>query len=156
MDVGAEIIMDTEIELSAEPAGFEYEYEYEYDDYDYYYESNRRVNNWLHHHMDNAPFHKICYDSFVTAKQISDYLTENGNDSALAVDPRHGMTPLHILSMNPRAPADTIVALFNSNMEAAFRQDAQEKTPLDYAREYNVDGLVSMIAGLCNHRNSMS
>uniref|UniRef100_A0A7S3VG25 Uncharacterized protein n=1 Tax=Chaetoceros debilis TaxID=122233 RepID=A0A7S3VG25_9STRA len=117
-------------------------------------ESNRRVNEWLIHHMDAAPFHKLCYDSSVTTKQISDYLHEHGNDSALAIDPYHGMTPLHILSMNPHAPADTIAALFNSNIQTVFCADNQQKTPLEYARDYNVGGLIQMINCLCNHRNS--
>ena len=59
-----------------------------------------------------------------------------------------------MLSMNPHAPADAIAALFNSNMDAIFCADNQQKTPLEYARDYNVGGLVGMITSLCNHRNS--
>ena len=33
--------------------------------------------------------------------------------------------------------------------------DYEGLSPLDYAKECNVDGLVAMIAVLCNHRNSM-
>ena len=117
-------------------------------------ESNRRVNEWLFHHMDEAPFHKLCSDSSVTTKQISDYLHEHGNDSALAIDPYHGMNPLHILSMNPHAPADAIAALFDSNIQTVFCADNQQKTPLEYARDCNVGGLIQIINGLCNHRNS--
>ena len=62
------------------------------------------------------------------------------------------MTPLHILTTNPHSPADSIAALLDSNMEAVFSLDNQQKTPLDYARDYNVGGLVGMIVGLCNYR----
>ena len=34
-------------------------------------ESNRRVNEWLFHHMDEAPFHKLCYNSPITTKDIN-------------------------------------------------------------------------------------
>eukprot|EP01083_Nonionella_stella_P047353 126735_1 len=118
-------------------------------------ESIRRVNEWLLHYMDAAPFHKLCYTSSITVKEINDYLSENGNDSALQIDTVHGMTPLHILTMNPHAPADAIAALLTSNMEAVFfLETSQQKTPLEYARDYNVDGLIAMIAVLCNHKNS--
>ena len=100
--------------------------------------------------MDEAPFHELCYGSSITAKQINDYLHENGNDSALVIDTNHGMTPLHMLSMNPHAPAVSIAALFSSNMEAVFCLDNQQKTPSEYARDYNVGGLVGIINGLCN------
>ena len=147
--VGNKIISYTHIQQIAKASGVEY---------DYYYggfvEHNRRVNEWLFHHMDAAPFHKLCYDSSVTTKQISDYLHEHGNDSALAIDPYHGMNPLHILSMNPHAPADAIAALFDSNIQTVFCADNQQKTPLEYARDCNVGGLIQIINGLCNHRNS--
>ena len=112
------------------------------------------MNEWLVHQMDEAPFHKLCYDSSVTTNQINEYLNENGNDSALTVDPYHGMTPLHVLTMNPHAPADAIAALFESNTEAAFLRDNKRNTPLDYAKEYNVDGFASMMSILCIHRTS--
>jgi len=151
-NVGNRIIEDTGVYYIAKASGVAYEMnEWGEDVTD---ESNRRVNEWLFHHMDEAPFHKLCYDSSVTTKQISDYLHEHGNDSALAIDPYHGMTPLHILSMNPNAPADAIAALFNSNIQTVFCADNQQKTPLDYARDYNVGGLIRIMNGLCNHRNS--
>jgi len=58
---------------------------------------------------------------------------------------------------NPFAPADAIAALLELKMEAAFCRDNEAgMSPLDYAKEYSVEGLVSMIAVLCNHRNSMA
>ena len=112
------------------------------------------MNEWLIHHMDEAPFHKICYDSSITTQLINDYLNEYGNDSALQIDTTHGMTPLHMLSMNPHAPSETIAALLDVKVDVAFRLDNEGKTSLDYARDYNVDGLIAMIGGLCNHRHS--
>ena len=118
--------------------------------YDYNnFRSNRRVNEWLIHHMDDSPFHKLCYDSSVTTRQINDYLHERGNDAALVIDTIHGKTPLHMLSMNPHAPADAIAALLDVNMEVAFCLDNQGKMSMDYARDYNVGGLVGIVNGLC-------
>ena len=65
------------------------------------------------------------------------------------------MTPPHTLAMKPHAPEDSIAALLNSNIQAVFSLDHRRKTPLDNARDYNVGGLVGMVRGLCNFRNSM-
>ena len=145
------IISDTPIYHIADNVGVQYEEE---DDDIPTDESIRRVNEWLFHHMDAAPFHKLCYDSSITTKHLNDYLNEHGNDSAVAIDTIHDMTPLHMLSMNPHSPSDAIAALFDVNMEVIFRLDNQEKIPLDYARDYNVGGLVALVNGLCNHRNA--
>ena len=47
-----------------------------------------------------------------------------------------------------------IAALFNSNIQTVFCADNQQKNLLEYARDYNVGGLIQIINGLCNHRNS--
>ena len=110
---------------------------YEVDDYDgsITAQSSRRVNEWLIHHiMDEAPFHKLCYNSSIATKHLKDYLNERGNDSALAIDTIHGMTPLHMLSMNPHASADAMTALLDVDMEVVFRLDNQGKISLDHAR----------------------
>ena len=75
---------------------------------------------------------------------------------SLLVIPDDNDTPLHVLAKNPFAPADTIAALLELKMEAAFCPDNEGFLPLDYAKECNVDGLVSIIAVLCNHRNSIA
>ena len=64
------------------------------------------------------------------------------------------MTPMHMLSINPHTPSDAIAALLNINMEVAFHFDNRGKMSLDYARDYNIGGLVGIINGLCNHRNA--
>eukprot|EP01083_Nonionella_stella_P255254 876342_1 len=173
-NLGSRIIKQTAISQISKDAGVPYE---RYDRYD---ESNLRVNKWLKHHMDEAPpFHKMCYNSFVDAQKVNDCRSENGDDcSTIVIDTIHGFSPLHILAMNPHAPADAFAALINDNMEAIFCLDnmqpilielldvvftskedeipiAKEKrTPLDFARENNVGGLIAMISILCNHRNS--
>ena len=147
-----EIIAYTAIYEIAENAGVAYE---EGDDHFVTDASLRRVNEWLIHHMDEAPFHKLCYKSSITTKHLNDYLNEHGNDSALAIDTIHGMTPLHMLSMNPHSPSDAIAALLDHvDMDVAFRLDNQGKTSLEYARDYNVGGLVALVNGLCNRRNA--
>eukprot|EP00554_Chaetoceros_debilis_P000088 CAMPEP_0194095714 /NCGR_PEP_ID=MMETSP0149-20130528/56970_1 /TAXON_ID=122233 /ORGANISM="Chaetoceros debilis, Strain MM31A-1" /LENGTH=309 /DNA_ID=CAMNT_0038781667 /DNA_START=86 /DNA_END=1015 /DNA_ORIENTATION=+ len=117
-------------------------------------ESNHHINEWLYHHMDEWPFHKLCCDPSATTKHINDYIHEHGNDAAYAIDTTHSMTPLHVLSMNPHAPSDAIASLLHSNIQADIWEDTEQKTPLDYARDHNVGGLVEMINGLCSHRNS--
>ena len=101
--------------------------------------------------MDEAPFHELCYVSSITRAKIKCYLNKNGNASALSIDTIHGMVPLHIPSMNHHAQADTIAALLDVNVTAVFCVDNQGEKSLEYAREYNVGGLVEKINGLCNH-----
>jgi len=151
MDDVETIIGETAIYHIAENAGVAYEYGY--DDHATE-ESNRRVNEWLIRHMDEAPFQKLCCNSSITTKHIHDYLNEHGDDSARAIDTIHGMTPLHMLSMNPHAQADSIAALLDVNVEVVFCLDGQRKISLDYARDYNVGGLLALVNGLCNHRNA--
>ena len=118
-------------------------------------EDKKRGNKeWMYNHMDQKPLHKLCCDSSVSTKKINSYLNDHGNDSALRIETINDMTCLHMLTMNPNAPADAISALFDFNMEAFFCVDNQQKIPLEYARDYNVGGLIGMIAGLCNHRNA--
>jgi hypothetical protein len=152
---GEDIINETIIQQIAEQASYAAD-EVEEDDEDDCSEIHCRTDDWIFliSHMDEMPFHKLCYDSSVNTQKINDYINEHGNNSALQIEAIHGMSPLHMLSMNPYASVDAISVLFNSNMEAVFRIDNQQKTALDYAREYNVGGMVAMILGLCNNRNS--
>jgi len=113
-------------------------------------ESIRQVNEWLIHHMDGSPFHKLCYRADINAKQINDYLNDHGNQSTAELDPFHGMTPLHMLAVNPHAPVDALAGnIFHANMDAAVVPDNHGHTPLDYAKQYNVPGLLKMIEALC-------
>ena len=104
--------------------------------------------------MDESPFQHLCYNSFVTVKQINDHLNENGNESAIVIEAIRGISPLHMLSMNPKAPADTIAALSDFGMEVFFCLNNRQKTPLEHARDYNVGGLIGMINCFHNYRKS--
>eukprot|EP01083_Nonionella_stella_P274970 933809_1 len=126
-------------------------------------ESNGEVNEWFLSYMDEYPFHKLCSSVNVNTQQINDYLhdNDNGSHSAVQIDPYHGMTPLHMLAVNPHAPADTLTGtlLFhgsgNANtihMDTVFVEDNQGNTPIDYARQYNVPGLLKMVEMLCMNR----
>jgi len=130
--------------------------EYEYDEEDCATAaSSDHVNDWLIHHMDQSPLTKLCYSADINGARINDFLDKYGTESASQLDANHEMTPLDMLCMNPFASADLIAAdLFHVNMEAAFRQDNQFNTALDYARRYNLPAMLKMIEALC--MNSLS
>ena len=117
--VGEQIIINTAIYQIAAAAGNAYDGGHTiYED-----ESSLQVNEWLIHHMDDSPFHKLCHSPSITTRMINNYLDENGKDSTLQIDPIHAMTALHMLTMNPYAPADTISSLLDCNMEEVFFLD---------------------------------
>jgi len=148
-NVGMRIIDETAIlRQIAENAGVAYEWN---DNGDVTDESVRRVKECLFHHMDEWPFHKLCYDSSVATKHINEYLKQNGADAALAIDSIHGMTPLHILSMNPHTPVDTILTLLEANINVANVEDNRGKTSLFYALHYNPCAFVRMYSYLREH-----
>ena len=152
--IGKWIITGTDVEKIVENAGEAYgatpfDGGFQVSDEDF-----SQTHNWLLHHMDRDPFHKLCYNSFVTTKQISDHINENGEDTARSVDSFHNMTPLHVLSMNPHASGETIATLLETNKGVAFCLDTQRNSPLDYAREHNAAGLVGMVNGLCIYERS--
>lgn len=105
----------------------------------------------LRYHMREWPFHSVCYDTSVTTKQISEYLDENGNDAALAIDSIRSMTPLHMLSRNPHAPVDAILTLLKANTNVANVEDNRGKTPLFYALHNNPCAFVRMYSYLRKH-----
>ena len=64
-----ELFLRTDIEQIAKNA--DVAYEYEEDEEDVTEESNRQVKEWLIRHMDDSPFHKICYDSSICQHWIA-------------------------------------------------------------------------------------
>ena len=117
---GEDIINETIIQQIAELASYVAN-ETEEDDEDAENdcsEINCRTNDWIFliTRMDEMPFHKLCYDSSVNTQKINDYINKHGNNSALQIEAIHGMTPLHMLSMNPYASEDANSVLLNSNM----------------------------------------
>jgi len=71
-------------------------------------------------------------------------------------DRYHGMTPLHMLAMNPHASGDTFGALLEHSLDAVLCTDGEEKTPIQHARESNVSGLLRIIHELSMHRLSLA
>ncbi len=73
---------------------------------------------------------------------------ENKFQSSFLVNPNDDMNTgsssksIHDLAGNPFVPADTIAALLEFKMEARFCSGKEGLTPLDYAKEYNVNGLI--------------
>mmetsp|Transcript_20190 Transcript_20190/g.30592 ORF Transcript_20190/g.30592 Transcript_20190/m.30592 type:complete len:282 (-) Transcript_20190:131-976(-) len=152
-NIGHLIVHETTIEEIASLN----DHEYDYDPFDgkVSKDSNNLVNEWLIHHMEwESQQHNFFYTSSIDIKEMKNYLREIGNDLALDVDFHHTMAPLHMLSINLYASTHSIAALLKVSMEAIFSKDNQLRTPLDYAREYNVGGLLATIASLCKHRNS--
>jgi len=100
------------------------------------------------------PLHKACLDINVSAQVIEDTLHTHG--VAEAYNTAHGgMTPLHILSLNPHATAECILTCFEVNMNAVFVKDVTGETPLDHLREYDIDSHIVVIASICIHRDNM-
>eukprot|EP01083_Nonionella_stella_P206535 751170_1 len=112
----------------------------------------------------NTPLDYALHYNPIAFVRMHHYLRDNGieNGTKSLLVNRHydnsgnKSTPFHVLAKNPFAPAKTIAALLELKKEAAFRKDDKGNTPLDYAAEYNVDGLISMMNVLCNHRKSMA
>jgi len=151
--------------------------EYEEKDGDLTDESNYRVNNWLVHHLDDWPLHRLCCSNdygtntdavgatnstahsqshSITLKKIQSYLSANINrkESIAQSDDFYGMTPMHFLAINPLSPPDAIGLLFDMNRDSAFSLDHQENTPLDYARDYNLPALLKLVEALCMQRSA--
>ena len=73
-NVGRDIIYDTGIHQIAE--NWCVEYELNADDIYIPGRRQRLVHEWLIHHRDEAPFRKLFYNSSITTKQFTDFLTE--------------------------------------------------------------------------------
>eukprot|EP00554_Chaetoceros_debilis_P012935 CAMPEP_0194117056 /NCGR_PEP_ID=MMETSP0150-20130528/29531_1 /TAXON_ID=122233 /ORGANISM="Chaetoceros debilis, Strain MM31A-1" /LENGTH=85 /DNA_ID=CAMNT_0038807935 /DNA_START=184 /DNA_END=437 /DNA_ORIENTATION=- len=55
--------------------------------------------------------------------------------------------------MNPFAPAEAVAGtIVHDNMDALITTDDHDMTPLDYAMEYNIPGLLRLVEALCLHR----
>jgi len=116
------------------------------------------------------PLHKVCLNTNVTADSIRQCIEDHGIAAAYNTDYGDGMTPMHILALNPHADTGAILTLFHANMGVVFEtysegeddihgEDENEehsaiggKTLLDCLCEYDVDSYLSIIAALCRHR----
>ncbi len=109
------------------------------------------IDHCLGHNQ--PPLHQACLDTEVSAKVIKDCIQTHRSHVAHAIDD-NGMVPLHILTLNPYADSGSLVACFEANMNAVFENDNENNTPLDYLREYNVEGFLCLILELCRYRDA--
>ncbi len=140
-----------------------------------------RVHYWLKHWLDNLPFLKLCMDPYINVQRIKNYSREGEGMETVArenvgtnhgaaetnhgaaethvlqkIEP-YGLTPLHILAMNPHASTSTILACYNAHPSAAIIHDERGCTPLDYMWKYGkFDGIIGIIQALCIHRNNIA
>lgn len=86
------------------------------------------------------------------------YLYEHGtmDDLKFLYNCVQGMTPLHMIAMDPDTPSHFFAALVYANMDDVTSADNDGKTPLDHARECNVPGLLAMIEAMCMHSISVT
>ncbi len=132
--------------------------EYDHGQLMYYFVNERSDNNrinqaLLHLYRSQSPMHKACLDSNVNVQAIKDCIQTHGSATTYATD-HNGMTPLHILAINPHASLGAILACFEVNKSAAFQNDGEDNTPLDYLKEYNFEYYVSLFQALCLHRET--
>jgi len=111
--------------------------------------NNDEVNRWVANHLDGSPLYQICADASVKSSTLYAYIQEYGTSSAYVRD-FHGLTPLHIITMNPHASMSAIVACFSANQDFLCAKDGKGLTPLDYLwKGSNVEGIVALIQILC-------
>mmetsp|Transcript_6719 Transcript_6719/g.7711 ORF Transcript_6719/g.7711 Transcript_6719/m.7711 type:complete len:250 (-) Transcript_6719:66-815(-) len=137
--------------------------------------NNDQVNQAIIDFNRNLPpLHKVCLNTNVTADSIRQCIEDHGIAAAYNTDYGDGMTPMHILALNPHADTGAILTLFHANMGVVFEtysegeddihgEDENEehsaiggKTLLDCLCEYDVDSYLSVIAALCRHREAHS
>ena len=109
----------------------------------------RLLNAWIHYHMAEYPLHMLCFNASVTPADIDTFPKKH----ASIIDRWHKTSPLHMLSMNPHAPASAFELLFDMWKWSIFKKDNKKNTPLEYAEVNNVAGLLAMIKCLCEYRN---
>lgn len=135
------------------PDDLQYEYDDEAEDI-VNEESNTRINQWLARRRFERypPLHLLCHETLVSAQMINDFIREYGAQSAHTTD-HNQMTALHIITMNPHASSDAILACYCANQVAAISRDLEGKNPMDYAVLYNnIGGLIEIISALCMHQ----
>ena len=126
--------------------------------YDYDYTTHQTVNiNEVHQavvdfYNDLPPLYQTCLDTDVNAQAIHHCVDTHGPDTA-AIRDHDGMTPLHVLAMNPHADVRAIGACFFLNLKAAVTKDNRGHTPLDYLKvHHDIEYHTFLMASLCVHR----
>ncbi len=132
---------------------------------------------WIEHHAvfqsiidfynDMSPLNRACHDSLVSPKSIHDCTfariqatiarIQAATASLTGKNIYNGMMPLHILTMNPHATPETILACLNLSISAAITKDNSDMMPIDYLWKYgNVDSIIVVMQALCLHRDAHS
>ncbi len=106
----------------------------------------------LDFYRNQHPLHRDCLNTHVNAQQIFGCIHEHGSAVAAMMD-HDGMTPLHILAMNPHADEGSLMACLDANMSAAILGDGRGFTPLDYLRVYHdIEDHTAVLSALILHR----
>mmetsp|Transcript_5858 Transcript_5858/g.6750 ORF Transcript_5858/g.6750 Transcript_5858/m.6750 type:complete len:382 (+) Transcript_5858:62-1207(+) len=107
------------------------------------------------------PIYRACLDVNVSAQSIKDCTirAQHGSDGSTSTFTiRHfhilGMSPLHILAMNPHANPESIFVCFGGKLDGVLEKDRWGNSPLDYSRKYNVRVFLSLVQALCIHREA--
>ncbi len=130
-------------------------------DYLYDYTTHQTINiDEVHQAVINfytnlPPLHQACLDTDVNAQSLHDCVDTHGPDNAALRD-HDGMTPLHILAMNPHADVRVVGACFRVDMNAAVKSDNRGNTPLDYLKvHHDIEYHTFLMASLCMYREMM-
>ncbi len=113
-------------------------------------------------HRNLSPLQQVCLDTNVSAQSIHQCILTHGPQAAYNTN-YDGMTPLHILVLNPHATTGSILTCFHANMSAGLEKyDWYDdgslvggKTPLDCLMEYDLDSYIAVVTALCNHKDAM-
>ncbi len=111
------------------------------------------------------PLDQVCLDSNVTTEDIVHASPTASTGTAVlpaalaSSSSQHqhhgGMTPLHILVMNPYATTDAILACLELDLSMVFVEDDTEMCPLDYLWECgNVECIIAITQVLSIHREA--
>ncbi len=116
--------------------------------------NNQRVHRSIQRlHLNLPPFHKVCLDAFIDVPKIRDAAAEDDTWRREHNDVRrrdhNGMTPLHILAMNPYATPEVIVVCLQADPSAVCVEDNRGCNVIHYLEKHNVEGLVAVIEELC-------
>ena len=127
-------------------------------EYDFVDDNSEEVHqSLLNFHHILPPLHKACLETNVSVQSIHDCIRVHGRATAFA-KAYDGMTPFHILAMNPHTSPASFVACLELNICAAVvRDDYLGLSPIDYLWEYsNIECIISLIQVLCLHREANS
>lgn len=149
---------------------------YDEEDWESWDNNEEIKESFMNFHRNLHPLYQVCMDFDVSAQSIRECIATHGPAAAYSTDYGDGMTPMHILVLNPQAADDAgaILTLFHANMSAILEPysyfgngDATEcddiveeanaiddRSPLECLMEINADTHLSVIAALCKHREA--